>query len=216
MKQIGAHLSIVDGLEKIEEKMENLTIEWCEIFLKNQKTYRFNKMTESLQQSFIENIKNSRQIIVNGSYLINLVKFRDENLMKMFYDDLDRCEKLDIKYYLLHPGINTIDNKNKAIENVANQINKALEKFKTVTICLENSQGNGRALGGTFEELKLIIDLIKEKDRVGVILDTCNLFINGYEIDERTFKAFDSVIGFKYLKAIHLVNSKEEFGSKKQ
>lgn len=178
-KNLGAHLSIVDGLETIQQKMDELKIKTCEVFMKNQKTYEYKPLTDEKIDLFKKNVENPENIIVDGSYLINLVKTNNENVHEMLYDDLHRCKLLGINKYNMHPGINIIDDLDQAILNVATAINNAQIKFIDVTFLLETMPGTGRDIGNSFDELTRIIDLVENKNKIGVTFDTCNMFVAG-------------------------------------
>ena len=105
------------------------------------------------------------------------------------------------------------------MKRIAESINIVLEKTKGVTAVIENTAGQGTNLGHTFEQLRLIIDNVDDKSRVGVCIDTCHAFTSGYDVKspegfKKTFEKFDEIIGFKYLKGMHLNDSKKEFGTR--
>ena len=102
---------------------------------------------------------------------------------------------------------------------IADSINEILERTKDVILVLENTAGQGSNVGYRFEHLAEIIDMVKDKSRIGVCLDTCHMFAAGYDIRtekvyEKTMKEFDEVVGFKYLKGMHLNDAKSQLGSR--
>ena len=220
VKFIGAHLSIGKGLHTLQKQMDELKSNTCACFLKNQRTFNFKPLKEDVIKKFRANIKEPEMILPHGPYLINLANDETGKMYNLFVDDLHRCEKLGIKLYNMHPGSNTINNYEESIKRIATGINKALNETKSVIVTLENMAGQGRVIGRSFEDLKAIIDLIENKERIGVTLDTCHLFGAGYDIRtemkfEQVIRDFDKIIGIKYLKAMHLNDSKMELGSLK-
>lgn len=222
MKYIGVHLSISKGIHTIQEQMELLDSETCGIFLKNQKRYSSSKLTKESIRDFKECVINPAIILPHGSYLINFANAEGfEKSYDCLADDLSRCTSLGIKYYNVHPGANVNGlSKDKVAVLISNNINRTLKDFPSVTILIENMAGQGTVYGRTFEEIKAIIDNIEDKDRIGVTLDTCHMFAGGYDIRqqdefERIMKNFNEIVGIKYLKAMHLNDSKEDFNSRK-
>ena len=135
-----------------------------------------------------------------------------------FLDDLKRCERLGIKLYNFHPGNANNSDRPSAIAHLAKNINRAHKETSTVVTLLENMAAGGNVLGSTFEDLRDIIALVDNKKRVGVCFDTCHAFAAGYDLrTPQAFKAsmdlFDETVGFKYLRAMHLNDSKAPFAS---
>jgi deoxyribonuclease-4 len=133
---------------------------------------------------------------------------------------MKRCEQLGINRLNFHPGshLNEIS-VDQCLDRIAESINIALEETSGVCAVLENTAGQGTNLGHTFEHLAYIIDKVEDKSRVGVCLDTAHTLAAGYEIRtreayEETFQKFDSIIGFNYLKGMHINDSKKELSSR--
>lgn len=133
---------------------------------------------------------------------------------------MKRCEQLGLNRLNFHPGSHlnqlSIDD---CLDRIAESINLALEKTNGVTAVIENTAGQGTNLGHTFEQIAHIIDKVEDKNRVGVCLDTAHTLAAGYEIRtregfEETFRQFDEIIGFNYLKGMHLNDSKKELSSR--
>jgi AP endonuclease-1 len=139
-----------------------------------------------------------------------------------FLDDLSRCHKLGIQLYNFHPG-NAVGAKDRseALKQIAAQLNKAhrdAASGKVITLLETMAAVGGNTIGSTFEELAEIISLVDDKDRVGVCLDTCHVFAAGYDLRTpeafgKTMDKFESTIGFKYLRALHVNDSKAPLGS---
>jgi len=161
--------------------------------------------------------------VPHGSYLVNLAhidKTRTEQAYDSFLDDLQRCEKLGIRLYNFHPGVanSTGGDRQAAIAHLASNLNRAHKATSTVVTLLENMAAGGNVLGSTFEDLRDTIALIDDKGRVGVCLDTCHAFAAGYDFrTPEAFKAtvdkFDATVGIKYLRAMHINDSKAPFDS---
>lgn len=222
MKLIGAHLSIAKGLETIQEQMELLDCKTCAMFLKNQRQFASKELSGEVISKFRKVVKDREVIVPHGSYLVNLANPESiERHMECFLDDLRRCFKLGIKFYNLHPGSDTKQiGKKETASLIAKNLNKAMKEVPDVVILLENMAGQGQVYGRTFEELKAVIDLVENKERIGVTLDTCHMFAGGYDIRtaesfEKVMKEFEKKVGMKYLKALHLNDSVHELDSRK-
>jgi deoxyribonuclease-4 len=221
MKLIGAHISIAKGLYTVQKQMDILKCETCAIFLKNQRRFKSSELNKLEIEKFKEAVKNPEVILPHGSYLINLANPESfEKNMECFLDDLKRCNQLGIKLYNFHPGSDVKKlGTSMAVKHIANNLNKAIEVVPEVIICIENMAGQGNVIGRTFEELGMIIKEIKDKERIGITLDTCHLFAGGYDIRteesfEKVMKEFDAKVGLKYLKGMHLNDSKAALGSR--
>jgi AP endonuclease-1 len=139
-----------------------------------------------------------------------------EQAYTCFLDDLQRCEQLGIKLYNFHPGSTGTHPRPQAIARIAAQLNKAHKATQSVITLLENMAGSGNVIGSTWEDLRDIIDLIDDKSRVGVCIDTCHAFAAGHDLRspeafKQTMENFASIVGMSYLKALHLNDSKAPF-----
>ena len=162
-------------------------------------------------------------ILPHDSYLINLGHPESEKLIKSqkaFLDELQRCEQLGLKYLNFHPGTHLGQySEDECLKTISDSINWALSKTEYVTAVIENTAGQGNNVGYKFEHLAKIIDKIKDKSRIGVCIDTCHAYTSGYDLrDEeafyKTFQQFEKLIGFQYLKGMHINDSKKELGSR--
>lgn len=222
MKLIGAHLSIAKGLHLVQEQMNLLKCETCAIFLKNQRKFKSSELSEEEIAKFKRTVKNPELILPHGSYLINLANPESvEKALECMVDDMKRCQLLGIRFYNVHPGSDTKKlGLSAALKLVSENINTALAKIPDVVICIENMAGQGNVVGKTFEELSEIIAGVTEKDRVGITLDTAHMFAAGFDIRtgqgfENIMKSFEEKVGLKYLKGIHLNDSKFDLSSYK-
>ena len=224
MKYIGAHVSASGGVEFAPINAHEIGANAFALFTKNQRQWVSKPLTEESIQLFKENCEKynfqADYILPHDNYLINLGHPEEEGLAKSraaFLDEMQRCEQLGLKLLNFHPGssLNKI-----AIEDclalIAESINITLEKTKGVTAVIENTAGQGSNLGSEFWQLKYIIDRVEDKSRVGICLDTCHTYTAGYDIVndyDKVFDEFEKEVGFKYLRGMHLNDSKKELGS---
>ncbi|VWU50913.1 apurinic/apyrimidinic endonuclease Apn1, putative [Hepatocystis sp. ex Piliocolobus tephrosceles] len=223
---LGAHVSASGGVQNSPFNCFSISGVAFAIFLKNQRQWNSNPLTTQNIQQFNENCEkyniNKNYILPHGSYLINLAnpdKEKRERSYTSFLDDIKRCEQLQIKLYNFHPGSTVgLCTVNEAIKNIADCINRAHNETNNTIIVLENSAGQKNSVGSKFEHLRDIIELIKNKNRIGVCLDTCHTLAAGYDIKtyknfDNIMKQFDKIVNIKYLKAVHLNDSKSDIGS---
>lgn len=227
MKYIGAHVSSSGGVENAPVNAHEIGAKAFGLFVKNQRQWVSAPLTKASIDSFKKNCKKfgylKNYILPHDSYLINLGHPEKEGLKRSrdaFLDEMQRCEQLGLDRLNFHPG-SSLDkiSQEECLKIVADSINIILDKTKGVTAVIENTAGQGNNVGYTFEQLRSIIDLVEDKSRVGVCFDTCHAYTSGYDIKSeegyrKTFKQFEDVIGFKYLKGIHLNDSKKELGSR--
>jgi deoxyribonuclease-4 len=133
---------------------------------------------------------------------------------------MQRVEQLGLTLLNFHPGshLNAIS-VDECLRRISESVNLALDKTKGVTAVIENTAGQGSNLGFSFAHLAQIIDKVEDKNRVGVCIDTCHTYSAGYDLKTetgylKTWREFDNVVGAKYLKAIHLNDTKKELGSR--
>lgn len=225
MKYIGAHVSASGGVESAPVHANEIGANAFALFTKNQRQWVSKPLTEGSIRLFKEYcVKfglDPRHILPHDSYLINLGHPEEEGLQKSraaFLDEMQRCEQLGLKLLNFHPGshLNKISME-ECLDRVAESINLALDKTQGVTAVIENTAGQGSNVGYEFWQLRHIIDRVEDKSRVGVCLDTCHTYTAGYDLVnayDRVFEEFDSVVGFDYLRAIHLNDSKKALGSR--
>lgn len=197
------------------------------LFLKSQRKWTNPALADDVATSFHSACKEhdydaASHVVPHGSYLVNLAhqdKDRTKQAYDSFLDDLQRCERLGIKLYNFHPGNTTGKDRSSAIKHLADNLNKAHKATKSVVTLLENmANAGGNTIGTTFEDLSEIIAHIDDKSRVGVCIDTCHTFAAGYDLRspeayQKTLQEFDDVVGMKYLRALHLNDSKAPLGS---
>ena len=227
MKFIGAHVSAAGGVENAPVNAHKIGATAFALFTKNQRQWEAPALTPKSIDTFKANCQkfgySPAQILPHDSYLINLGNPDKAALAKSrnaFVDEMMRCQQLNLDRLNFHPGshLNQISEE-ESLLLIAESINMALERTRGVTAVIENTSGQGSNLGYTFEQIQYIIDHVDDKTRVGVCIDTCHAFTAGYDIStavafEKTFTHFDKVIGFKYLKGIHLNDTKKGLGSR--
>lgn len=190
-----------------------------------QNTLRY-KIDESLTKKAYEEMKENGivfdKIIVHAPYIINLANRTDEDkweFSKRFLkEELTRCSELGCKYLVLHPGSHVQQGVDVGIKNIIDAINSILsEDDSDVTILLETMSGKGSEIGKSIDSLRKMIDGINKKNRIGVCLDTCHLHDSGYDLEnfDDYLDEFDKKIGISKIKCIHINDSKNEKGSKK-
>lgn len=227
MKYVGAHVSASGGVENAPLNAQAIGARAFALFTKNQRQWVAKPLTDESIAAFKANLQKvgiaPEHVLPHDSYLINLGHPEKEALEKSraaFLDELRRCEQLGLKLLNFHPGshLKKIDEE-ECLQTIAESINLALQQTRSVTAVIENTAGQGSNMGHRFEHLARIIELVDDKSRIGVCLDTCHTFVAGYDmrtIDtcEKTFGEFDAIVGFNYLRGMHLNGSKTEFGSR--
>jgi deoxyribonuclease-4 len=227
MKFIGAHVSAAGGVENAPLNAHKIGATGFALFTKNQKQWKAAPLKEESILHFKKNCEELgfpvESIIPHDSYLINLGHPEQAALNKSryaFLDEVQRCEQLGIKLLNFHPGSHLKKiTEDECIGRIAESINLTLEATNGVTAVIENTAGQGSNLGYKFEHLRDIIKQVDDKSRIGVCIDTAHAFAAGYDISTEqgfhdTFAVFEEVVGFKYLKAIHLNDSKKELGTR--
>ncbi|CAN0210578.1 putative endonuclease 4 isoform X2 [Lampetra fluviatilis] len=224
-KFVGGHMSISGGLWKTVEESAQLGARAFGLFLTSQRTWHTKPLDPCDARRFRETCKQlgftPDHIVPHGSYLLNCGSPSTETFEKSraaLVSELQRCEKLGLVLYNFHPGSSCGQGSTDAcLERIASAINYAHERTRGVVTVIENMCGQGHTVGGQFEELRGIIDLVADQSRIGVCLDTCHAFAAGYDISsqegvQRTLDEFHRVVGLKFLKAVHLNDSKGKLG----
>jgi deoxyribonuclease-4 len=227
MKYIGAHVSAEGGVQNAPLNAHSIGARAFALFTKNQRQWFSNPLLKASISEFRKNCEKYDykpfQILPHDSYLINLGHPETDPLEKSrasFLDEMKRCELLGLDRLNFHPGshLNKIEIED-CLSRIAESINISLDKTHGVTAVIENTAGQGTNLGHTFEQIRYIIDKVEDKSRVGVCIDTCHSYSAGYDIKteagfRETFDKFDKIIGFSYLKGMHINDTKKEFGSR--
>jgi deoxyribonuclease-4 len=227
MKYVGAHVSASGGVENAPLNANSIGAKAFALFTKNQRQWFSNPLSKASIKAFRENCEKYDykpfQILPHDSYLINLGHPGKEPLEKSrasFLDEMQRCEQLGLDRLNFHPGshLKTISEE-ECLRRIAESINIVLDKTKGVTAVIENTAGQGTNMGHKFEQIRFMIDNVNDKSRVGVCIDTCHAYTSGYNIKSpegyaETFNMFDKIIGFKYLRGMHINDSKKELATR--
>lgn len=227
MKYIGAHVSASGGVENAPLNANKIGARAFALFTKNQKQWFSSPLTKESIKKFRDHCEKydyrSFQVLPHDSYLINLGHSDRESLEKSrnaFFDEMRRCELLGLDRLNFHPGSHlNLTSAENSLKIIAESINITLDKTKGVMAIIENTAGQGTNLGHTFEQIRFIIDLVEDKSRVGVCIDTCHAFTSGYNIKTAegfsdTFSLFEGKIGFRYLKGMHINDSKKDHATR--
>ena len=227
MKFFGAHVSAAGGVENAPRNAGKIGATAFALFTKNQRQWSAAPLTAAQIGGFgaacAELGYAPAQILPHDSYLINLGHPEPEALAKSrgaFFDEMARCEALGLDRLNFHPGshLNRIAPE-RSLDLVAESINLALDRTRGVTAVIENTAGQGSNLGSSFEQLAYLIERVEDRSRVGVCIDTCHAFAAGYDLRtaeacDRTFAEFDRIVGFRYLRGMHLNDAMKPLGSR--
>jgi deoxyribonuclease-4 len=227
MKRVGAHVSASGGVQNAPLNADAIGARAFALFTKNQRQWRAKPYTEKNIEAFKENLAKvgiaPEHVLPHDGYLINLGHPEQEPLEKSraaFLDEMRRCSQLGLTLLNFHPGSHLRKiSEEQSLAIVADSVNWALERCEGVTAVIENTAGQGSNLGYRFEHLATIIEQVEDKSRIGVCLDTCHTFTAGYDLRtpeacDATFAEFDRLVGFKYLRGMHLNDSKPDLGSR--
>lgn len=227
MKFIGAHVSISGGVENAPLNARAIGARAFAMFTKNQRQWATPPISEESAVAFRENCRKfgftAEQILPHDTYLINLGQPDPEKRAKSlaaFKDEMARCHQLGLVKLNFHPGshLNLVPVEEE-LRLIADSVREAIDSVPDVVAVYENTAGQGSNVGNRFEELATMLELTGRPDRVGVCLDTCHTYAAGYDLAteegyERTFTEFDRLIGFEYLKGMHLNDSKSKLAGR--
>lgn len=227
MKFLGAHVSTTGGIENAPLNANTIGAKAFALFTRNQRQWKSSPLTQKSISLFKERCEElgyeAKHILPHDSYLINLGHPEPEGLQKSrdaFLDEVQRCEQLGLDRVNFHPGSHlkaiSVDD---CLARIAESINLTLDKTQGVCAVIENTAGQGTNLGYTFEQLAAIIDKVEDKTRVGVCIDTAHTLAAGYDIKTEqgfidTFRQFDQVVGFSYLRGMHINDSKKDLATR--
>ena len=227
MKYIGAHVSASGGVENAPLNANAIGAKAFALFTRNQRQWKSSPLTKKSISLFKERCEEfgykAAHILPHDSYLINLGHPDPDGLQKSrdaFLDEMQRCEQLGLDRLNFHPGshLNEIS-VDDCLARIAESINRTLEQTVGVCAVIENTAGQGTNLGYTFEQIAAIIDRVDDKSRVGVCIDTDHTLAAGYDIKTEqgfmeTFRHFEEVIGFSYLRGMHINDSKKDLATR--
>lgn len=227
MKYIGAHVSTSGGIASTPVIASEMGMTAFALFTRNPSRWRAPKLTDKVVAEFRANCRElgfkPEVILPHDSFLINLGSGDAEKLAlsrEAFLDEMQRCEALGLTMLNFHPGAHMkLMSEEDCLERIAESVNITLGKTSGVTAVIESTAGQGSNLGFRFEHLARVIELVEDKSRIGVCIDTCHTFAAGYDLCtpggyDDTWREFDQVIGFGYLRGMHLNDSKKGLGSR--
>jgi len=227
MKYVGAHVSASGGVENAVLNAAQIGANGFALFTKNQRQWVAKPISEKSINKFKvllqEHGFNDDSVLPHDSYLINLghpeIEKREKSY-NAFVDEIRRVEQLGLKYLNFHPGSHLKKiSEVECLDLISENLNRAIKDTEYAVLVLETTAGQGSNLGYKFEHLAYIIDKIEDKSRIGVCIDTAHIFAAGYDIRtkeayEKTMKEFDEIIGFKYLKGMHINDSKAKLATR--
>ncbi|MBQ9593135.1 MAG: deoxyribonuclease IV [Lachnospiraceae bacterium] len=223
MIYIGCHLSVSDGYAAMGRTMSRFggsTFAW---FTRNPRGGRTKEIAPGDVEALQEHLRSEGfgPLVAHASYTMNLCSANEStraNGREMLRKDLERMELLPGNLYNFHPGAHTGQGSEAGIRQIAEALNEVLTPQLQTTVLLETMAGKGSEVGGTFEELRAVIDLVKCPEKLGVCFDTCHTWDAGYDLVDDldgVLRHFDEVIGLGRLRAVHLNDSKNPRGSHK-
>jgi len=225
MVRVGVHVSIAGSIYKAVDRAEERGCDTFQIFSRNPRGWKIKELTEQDATRFVEKLRHSgiSLPVDHMPYLPNLAASTDDvykQSVAALIEELKRCDALQIPYLVTHLGSHRGFGKTEGFQRIIDAINTAFtEADNRVMLLLENTAGTKNSMGGTFEDIRWIMDHIKHRERIGICFDTCHAFVAGYELrtEERlnaTMEHFDEVLGLKHLKLVHLNDAKAGLDSR--
>ena len=223
MLHIGCHLSSSKGFAAMGRQALELGADTFQFFTRNPRGSKAKDLDPADAAALVELMAEHRfaPIIAHAPYTLNLCGAEERNrafARETMADDLRRMEHVPGQYYNFHPGSHVGQGTETGIAYIADGLNAILREDQTTTVLLETMAGKGSEVGGRFEELRAILDRVALSGKMGVCLDTCHVSDGGYDIIndlDGVLTEFDKVIGLSRLKAIHLNDSKNPAGARK-
>lgn len=223
MLHIGCHLSSSKGFAAMGRQALELGADTFQFFTRNPRGSKAKDLDPANAAALVELMAEHRfaPIIAHAPYTLNLCGAEERNrafARETMADDLRRMEHVPGQYYNFHPGSHVGQGTETGIAYIADGLNAILREDQTTTVLLETMAGKGSEVGGRFEELRAILDRVALSGKMGVCLDTCHVSDGGYDIIndlDGVLTEFDKVIGLSRLKAIHLNDSKNPAGARK-
>jgi deoxyribonuclease-4 len=223
---IGAHTSAAGGAPKALYEGKEIGATTIQLFTSNQKQWHGRKILAEEVEAWKKALAETgiEQVMSHDSYLINLGSPDQEMLEKSriaFREEIERCRLFNIPYLNFHPGAATTGTEGKCLDTIVESLldlQKVLESGQT-RLLLETTAGQGTSVGHKFEHLDYIFEKVHRKIPIGVCIDTCHIFVAGYDIRteedcKKTLKSFDEIVGLEHLYAFHLNDSVKDLGSK--
>ncbi len=223
MLHIGCHLSSSKGFLHMGKAAQSIQADTFQFFTRNPRGGAIKDLDEADAAALARLLKDSgfTRIVAHAPYTLNACGAEGrvrEFAREVMREDLRRMEYLPGNLYNIHPGSHVGQGISRGVELIAELLNELLDSAPATTVLLETMAGKGSEVGGRFEELRDILGMVRQSEKLGVCLDTCHVYDAGYDIVQDldgVLSEFDTVIGLDRLKAVHLNDSKNPFGSRK-
>ncbi len=227
MVKIGAHMPISKGFDRVPADTVGIGGNAFQIFPHNARSWKAGLPSEEVARKFKREMAKQKidweNAFCHCGYLVNLASPKEdiwESSVELLKVEIEICRKLGIKYLNIHPGSHLGSGEDEGIERIARGLNKVLNETDEVVILLENVSQKGGNIGYRLDQLKRIVDLVDQKERVAITYDTCHGFDSGYDITKREgvtrlLEEIDRLFGLEKLKMIHLNDSKYPLGAAK-
>ncbi len=223
MLTLGCHLSASKGYLNMGKEAVSIGANTFQFFTRNPRGFKVKDLDEADCEAFnaywAEN--GGSAIVAHAPYTLNACS-ADEHIRELasmiMSDDIARLEHIGSVYYNFHPGSHVKQGVEIGTDYIVSLLNSIITPQQRTIVLLETMAGKGSEIGHTFEELKAIIDRVEHSEKLGVCLDTCHIFDGGYDIvndADGVLAEFDRVIGLDRLRAVHLNDSKNTLGSRK-
>lgn len=220
---IGCHLSSSKGFAAMGRQALELGADTFQFFTRNPRGSRAKDLDEADAAALTALMAEHRfaPVVAHAPYTLNLCGAREENrafALETMADDLRRLEHLPGQLYNFHPGSHVGQGEETGTALIAAGLNALLRPDQSTTVLLETMSGKGSEVGGSFESLRAILDRVELGEKVGVCLDTCHVWDAGYDIAadlDGVLAEFDRLLGLDRLRAVHLNDSKNPLGSRK-
>ena len=224
MKYAGAHVSVSGGLFRAPENASLIGAGAFAMFTKNQRQWNSPPLAEEDIKRFKDSMKRygyrPEQVLPHDGYLINLANPDREKRRKSlnaFIDECRRCESLGLKGLNFHPGNRMESEEDEGLRFIGDCLKEALSETEYLTLIIENTAGQGTALGNRFGHLGRLIELSGNEGRMGVCIDTCHAWAAGYDLKggvDEVWEVFEKEVGFDFLKGMHLNDALKPLGSR--
>jgi deoxyribonuclease-4 len=216
--RVGFHVSILGSIDEAVDRAVEMEINTFQMFTRNPRGWQFTPITPEEVNTFEEKLAkvDISPIFVHMPYLPNLASPRSQvyNLsVRSLTEELKRCDKLNVPFLVTHLGSHLGSGKAAGLKRITDAIDGAFSEIEgEVMLLLENTAGTKNSMGSSFEDIRKVVDGVTSRERVGICLDVCHAFAAGYDLRgervlENTLRIFDSVLGLKRLKLVHLNDS---------
>jgi len=223
MLNIGCHLSISKGYLAMGKNALKIGANTFQFFTRNPRGGKAKAIEPSDTSALLDLMRENgfTALLAHAPYTLNVCSANENTRnfsIETMADDLLRLEHLPNSMYNFHPGSHGGQGEQVGIELIVKAINNILKPEQSILVLLETMAGKGSELGCTFEELRQILDGVALREKVGVCIDTCHVYAAGYDIVNNldgVLEYFDKVIGLDKLYAVHLNDSLNQLGSRK-